>query len=56
MTTTYMAYNHNGTPLLKEPTAIKALANKEAKEYRHATSQSAYVATCDVGGNEIFVD
>lgn len=38
----YMAYNHNGTELMKEP-AYKTVASKEAKVYSQATGNAAYV-------------
>jgi len=39
----YMAYNHNDTPLMKEPGA-KSEADKEANAYVCATANPAYVA------------
>lgn len=39
----YMAYNHNDTPLMKEPGA-KREAEDEAAKYRDATGNAAYVA------------
>ena len=38
----YMAYNHNGTELMRSP-GTQAAADKEAKEYRAATGNTAYV-------------
>lgn len=38
----YMAYNHNGTPLLKKP-ASKTAAEAEAVAYRYETGNPAYV-------------
>lgn len=40
--TKYMAYNHNGTPLLLAPVS-KQRAEKEVKDYMRATSNPAYV-------------
>tara|TARA_R110000796_G_scaffold33154_2_gene86251 strand:+ start:2078 stop:2200 length:123 start_codon:yes stop_codon:yes gene_type:complete len=37
-----MAYNHNGTELLKSSTNKKA-ATKEANEYMWATGNAAYI-------------
>ena len=39
----YMAYNHNDTPLMKEPGA-ELEADKEANAYVRATANPAYVA------------
>jgi len=39
----YMAYNHNNTPLMKEP-GTKLQAENEANEYVCATANQAYVA------------
>lgn len=39
----YMAYNHNDTPLMREPGA-KSEADKEADAYVCATGNEAYVA------------
>jgi len=38
----YMAYNHNDTPLMKEP-STKSEAEDEVAEYVHATGNAAYV-------------
>lgn len=38
----YMAYNHNGNELMKEP-ASKAVADKEARLYRQVTDNASYV-------------
>ena len=42
----YMAYNHNDTPLMKEPGA-KREAEAEAAKYRNATANPAYVREVD---------
>ena len=39
----YIAYNHNDTPLMKEPGA-KLEANREAAEYTSVTANPSYVA------------
>jgi hypothetical protein len=38
----YMAYNHNGTPLMKQPTT-KAKATEELRKYQFATGNGGYV-------------
>lgn len=38
----YMAYNHNGTELMKEP-GTKAEAQKEMREYKKQTGNRAYI-------------
>lgn len=38
----WMAYNHNGTPLMSQPTR-KAEAQTEADAYREATGNASYV-------------
>lgn len=42
----YMAYNHNGTPLMNQP-GTRQQADKEAAEYRHQTGNAAYVDVID---------
>jgi len=42
MKTLYMAYNHNGTALIKKATTY-AQALKESKEYSFATGNKSYV-------------
>lgn len=43
----WMAYNHNMTPLMNKP-STKAVANKEAKEYRQATGNASSVGKVEV--------
>lgn len=51
--TLYMAYNHNGTTLMNQPTADRAVAQSEANEYRSATMNPSYVAECNEKGEEV---
>lgn len=53
MTKLYMAYNHNGTHLLENPSTKKA-AKAEIKEYMFQTgNKGSYVSECDNNGEEI---